>query len=149
MHPDEVRLAGFLDKTLPAEERAAVEAHISSCAECLKAIVSAHETVSGFRKNIKNKERRNFMNKMNPYLVLTVIFFTLSFFTPRFFIQSLVATLVFGIKWVTDSKSTKMLVMVYDAWKRGGDKEASRVLGSLEKENPGRITRSLLDGSKL
>lgn len=139
MHPNEVRLSGFLDRTLPAREREKVEAHISSCPECLKAIVAAHEAVTSFKKGKKKKERLDMLKKINPYLVLAVIFFALSFITPRFFLQSLVATLVFGIKWVADSKSTKMLVMIYDAWKRGGDKEASRVLGRLEKEGSGRI----------
>jgi hypothetical protein len=39
-----------------------------------------------------------------------------------------VATLLLGIKWIVDAKSTKMLVMIYEAWKHGGEKEASRVL---------------------
>ena len=79
------------------------------------------------------------MKKINPYLALAIVFFLFSFITPRFFIQSLVATLVFGIKWVADSRSAKMLVMIYDAWKNGGEKEASRILSSLGKDPKNRL----------
>jgi hypothetical protein len=149
MHPNEVKLAGFLDKTLPAEERAGIERHIASCPECLKALVSAHETVAQFKVNLRKKTRFDVLKKINPYLVLAVACFFLSFLTPKFFIQSLVATLLFGVKWVADSKSTKMLVMIYDAWKRGGDKEASNVLNYLEREKPGGLDRIFRGKSKI
>jgi hypothetical protein len=99
--------------------------------------VSAYDTLARFKKNRKINMRQ----KINPYLVLAILFFMLSFFIPRFFIQSLVATIIFGIKWVADSRSAKMLVMVYDAWKRGDEDETSRLLGSLEKNN--RLLRSV------
>ena len=133
MHPNANSLAGYLDKTISAEERRTVESHIASCGECLKAITAAHETISSFKNDKKkNSRRRRIIKKINPYLALAIAFFLFSFITPRFFIQSLVATLVFGIKWVADSRSTKMLVMIHDAWKRGDDKEASRILSALD-----------------
>jgi hypothetical protein len=54
-------------------------------------------------------------------------------------VQFLTATLLLGIKWVADAKSTKMLVMIYEAWKNGGEKEASRILSSLEKGPKNRL----------
>lgn len=136
MHPDTNKLAGYLDKTISADERKKVEAHLASCRECLAAVAAAHEALTNFRKDKKTKNRRpGFMKKINPYLTLAIIFFLFSFITPRFFIQSLVATLLFGIKWVADSRSTKMLVMIYDAWKRDGDKGVSRIMDTMERDN--------------
>ena len=135
MHPDANKIAGYLDKTISAKERRMVEAHTASCRECLNAMTAAHEAVTEFRKYRKdNKRKDRIMKKINPYLALAVLFFLFSFITPRFFIQSLVATLVFGIKWVADSRSTKMLVMIYDAWKRGDDKGVSHILGTMERD---------------
>jgi len=134
MHPDTNKLAGYLDRTISADERKRIESHLASCRECFHTMIAAHEAVTKFRKDEKTKNRRSrFMKKINPYLALAIVFFLFSFITPRFFIQSLVATLLFGIKWVADSRSTKMLVMIYDAWKRGGDKEVSRVLDTIER----------------
>lgn len=135
MHPDTNKMAGYLDKTISAKERRMVESHLASCSECLKAMAAAHETVSKFRKNKNNNHRKvKMMKKINPYLALAVIFFLCSFITPRFFIQSLVATLLFGMKWVADSRSARMLVMIHDAWKKDGDKGVSRILGTMDRD---------------
>jgi len=134
MHPDANKMAGYLDRTISAGERKAIELHVASCRECLKAMTAAHEAVAKFRKDKRNDHRKNRMiRKVSPYLALAIVFFLLSFITPRFFIQSLVATLVFGIKWVADSRSARMLVMIHDAWKRDGDKGVSRVLDTMER----------------
>ena len=134
MHPDANQIAGYLNKTISDDERKRIESHLSSCRECLKTIIAAYETVTRFRKTGKGNNRMyNIMKKINPYLALAIVFFLLSFITPKFFIQSLVATLVFGIKWVADSRSAKMLIMIYDAWKRNGDKGVSRVLSTMDR----------------
>jgi hypothetical protein len=106
---------------------------MAGCSDCLAKMVSAHESVELFRKNKNDKKGEvGFMKKMNIYLILAILAFALSFAIPRYFIQLLVATLLLGIKWIVDSKSTKMLVMIYEAWKRGGDKEAGQILKILE-----------------
>lgn len=130
VHPTEVELADFMDKSVSPLERQRLEKHLARCDECLNIIVSAYDSVRP-----RKKERKNFMKKINLYLLLAMISFTLSFVTPRYFIQLLVATLILGIKWVVDSKSAKMLVMIYEAWKKGGEKEASRILEKLESGN--------------
>lgn len=137
-HPSETELADFLSGALPAAEKKRVEEHIAVCAECLANIVSAHESVEEFNAG-KNKKKGDPMKKINIYLVLTVISFALSFIMPRYFIQFLVATLLFGIKWIVDAKSTKMLVMIYEAWKTGGEKEASRIMQTLETRDKRRF----------
>ena len=135
MHPNETTLAGFLDASIPKTERSRIEAHLSLCDECLTAAVSADEAVEKFQKDRRRKNRRNFLKMTNIYLAIAVISFAVSFAIPRFFIQSLVATLLFGMKWIADSRTTKTLVMIHDAWRRGEDKEVSRILSGLEKED--------------
>jgi hypothetical protein len=73
------------------------------------------------------------MKKINIYLVFAIMTFALSFLVPRYFAQFLVATLLLGVKWVADSKTTKMLVMIYEAWKDGREKDISRIFGPLEE----------------
>ena len=137
-HPPETALADFLSGAMPDVERKLLESHIASCAECLANIVSAHESVEGFRAK-RTGGKNNLMKKINIYLVLAIISFAFSFIAPRYFIQFLVATLLFGIKWIVDAKSTKMLVMIYEAWKNGGEKEASRVMQTLDLEKKKRF----------
>ncbi len=131
-HPTENDIAGYLARSLPAAGIRQVEEHIAGCDECLAAMVSAYESAGGpGNKSSLKKKFGKYMKKLNIYLILAVLSFALSFITPRHFIQMLVATLLLGAKWIVDAKSTKMLVMIYEAWKHGGEKEASQVLESI------------------
>jgi len=138
IHPTDIELTDYLGRSLSQGNRRRVENHIASCDECLAKIVSAHESVAGFNKKIKpRKGMGKFMKKINLYLLLTIISFALSFIFPRYFIQSLVATLLLGTKWIVDSKTTKMLITIYEAWKTGEKEkaQASR-LGQFSKKAP-------------
>lgn len=118
-HPDEAALAGFLAGRIPKNGRQRVEKHLSSCSRCLDRVVAAHEAVAAFNKTKPHKKVKDaIMKKINIYLLLAVISFSLSFITPRYFLQLLAVTLVFGIKWVADSRSTKMLISIREAYKR-------------------------------
>lgn len=140
IHPPETKLAAYISNSLPRREMTIMEAHIASCDECLEQAVAAYDAVASFEaeRPPKNKKKGAIMKKINPYLILAIAAFVLSFAAPRYFIQFLVATLVLGIKWVVDSKSARMLVMIYEAWKSGGEAEASKVFERLEA---GRKTR--------
>lgn len=133
-HPTEAELADYLSKHLSDDDKRKVEDHIATCSECLKRTVSAYESVKLFKK----REARA-MKKINIYLVLAVVSFILSFVFRQYFVQFLTATLLLGIKWIADAKSTKMLVMIYEAWKKGGDKETSRILSSLDRDLKNRL----------
>jgi hypothetical protein len=138
-HPTDNELADFLAKSLSGPEMAGVRAHISGCDHCLAAVAAAYESAGpAERKGPFKKWIGNIMKKMNLYLIMAAISFILSFLVGRYFIQLLVATLLLGIKWVVDSKTTKMLVMIYEAWKSGGEREASMVLRRMERRD--RIT---------
>ena len=128
-HPAEREIADYLDRKLDIETKSRIEGHIASCPCCLASMVSAYESVKEFEASKKRKG--SIMNKMNIYLILAVISFLLSFVIPRYFAQFLVAAAILSIKWISDAKSVKMLVMIYDAWKNGGEKEASRTISTL------------------
>ena len=128
-HPSDASLADYLNDLLSPENRKSVETHLVVCDECLNKIVSAYESVGSLNKNTSsNKRKAKPMGRINLYLILAIISFTLSFIIPRFFLQFLVATLLLGAKWVVDSKSTKMLVMIHEAWKNNGERGASEVI---------------------
>ena len=139
-HPADTELAGFLARSLSKNDRKRIEAHLSACDECLDSALTAYDSVSSFGKRYRKKGvNMRIFKKINIYLLLTAISFSLSFVMPRFFIQLLVATLLLGIKWVADSKSTRMLIMVYEAWKKDGERGASLVLETLEKHHDSRF----------
>ena len=139
-HPTELELADLLEHRLSQEERECLEDHVASCEDCLAKMVSAYESVREFEENgNERKGKANIMKKMNLYLILTVLSFSLSFALPRYFAQFLLATLLLGIKWISDAKSTRMLVMIYEAWKKGGEKEASRILELLNTDSKKRF----------
>ncbi len=133
-HPEEAELADYLSNALTGEGRRRVEDHIACCNDCLDNMVSAYGSVKKFKKG-----KPKVMKKINVYLILAVISFIFSFVFQRYFVQFLTATLLLGIKWIADAKSTKMLVMIYEAWKKGGEKEASRILSSLDKDPKNRL----------
>ena len=130
--PPEHVLNDYLTGNLGESDREEVEKHIADCPYCIYRIAEAYEVLNESRfKSIKEF----FMNariKLNLWLVGCIIMFLLSFLVQRYFLQFLVGAILLGAKWIIDSKNTKMLIMIYDAWKRGGRKEAARILESLD-----------------
>jgi hypothetical protein len=131
-HPGDMNIADYLGGAMKGKERDEMVRHLADCRICLEKAVAAHDSVEDFRKNMQPKKRKGFSVKnINIYLVLAIISFALSFAAPRYFLQFLVATLLLGIKWVVDSKTTRTLIMIQEAWRRGGEKEASQILETL------------------
>jgi len=140
VHLTETELSDYLGHLVTGKAKIRIEEHIASCPECLASIVSAYESVKMFKKERHNRKGKGkFMKNTNIYLILAALSFLLSFIIPRYFAQFLVATTLLGIKWISDSKSAKMLVMIYDAWKNGGEKEASRIISTLEPRRKARF----------
>ncbi len=133
-HPKESELADYLSNVLTGEARSRIEDHIACCDDCLNNVVSAHESVKIFKKR-----KAPLMKKINIYLILAATSFILSFLFREYFLQFLTATILLGAKWISDAKSTKMLVMIYEAWKKGQDKEVSHILSSLDKSPKNRL----------
>jgi hypothetical protein len=129
-HPQDEDLASLLAGSLAGRRKKTAETHLASCDECLGKTVIAYESVAEFRGKPPHR-KDGFMRRFNIYLVLAVTAFALSFIMPQYFLQMLVATLLLGLKWVVDSKTTKMLIMIHEAWKSGGGKEAGRIMDTL------------------
>ena len=79
------------------------------------------------------------MKRLNWYFLAMAITFTLSFVLPRYFLQLLVATIIFGAKWIIDARNARILVMIYEAWRKGGEKGASRILEGLKIDPKNRL----------
>ncbi len=146
--PDEHILNDYLTAALAESDREKIENHIADCPYCIYRIAEAYEVlnesrfnpstwlrVDGERSRTIKSIKEFFMNariKLNLWLVGCIIMFLLSFLVQRYFLQFLVGAILLGAKWIIDSKNTKMLIMIYDAWKRGGRKEAAHILESLD-----------------
>lgn len=74
--------------------------------------------------------------KKNRWLIASTIAFTLSFAFPPVFLQFLLAAGILGGKWIFDSENAKTLIMIYDAWKKGGEKEAGGLIKALKDRIP-------------
>ena len=126
-HPTERELSDYLDHVATGEAKKRVEEHVASCSECLTVMVSAYDSVKSFKKRKDDP-----MKKLSIYLILAILSFLLSFAVPQYFAQFLVAAALLGIKWISDAKTTRMLVMIYDAWKNGSKEDVSRVINTLD-----------------
>jgi len=123
-----LELNDYLSGVLSPEKKTEIENHLKDCNACLEKLVFAYQTVKEF--NETKKEGVNFMKsawKKNAWLFGAIIAFTLSFFVPRYFVQLLVATILMGVKWIFDTVTARILIMISDAWKKGGEKEATKI----------------------
>jgi len=93
--------------------------------------VFAYKTVEELKKKQKGAKAMNPSWAKNLWLIGSIMTFALSFFVPRYFVQLLVATILMAVKWIFDSVNARILIMIYDAWKNGGEKEASKILKTL------------------
>ncbi len=133
----EVELDDYLSGALLPEKRAGAERHLADCAVCLEKLAFAYQTVEEFEKTKKSLPRRRqgakpmkTDRKKNLWLFGAIIAFALSFFVSRYFVQLLVAAILMGIKWIFDSVNARILIMIYDAWKKGESDEAGKILGT-------------------
>ena len=127
----EVELNDYLGGVFSEAKKKETETHLSQCNACLEKFVFAYETVEEFNET-KSKGAKPMKSawKRNIWLVGAIIAFALSFFVPRYFIQLSVATLLLGAKWIFESVNARILIMIYEAWQKGGSEEASKILKS-------------------
>ena len=127
----DIELNDYLNNELSSENKERIEKHLKECNECLEKLVFAYNTVKEYDEpKLKGEKSMKKDWKKNIWLIGAIVAFILSFVVSRYFIQLLVATILMGMKWIFDSINARILIMIYDAWKKGGEKEASKVLNS-------------------
>ena len=125
-----VDLNDYLSGSLPEKKKSEVEDHLRDCGACLERVVFAYDTV----KEFNNKKGVKIMKpdwKKNLWLFGATLAFALSFFVPRYFVQLLVATILMALKWIFDSTNARILIMIYEAWKKGDGGETSTIFKTL------------------
>jgi len=141
--PDEAALSEFLGGKLKEGEARAIEEHVAACHLCLENVRAGYlgerlynekglpESQAGIIQKAKGIAKMNSKKKhiiANIWLAATVTAFLLSFTVPKYFAQFLVAALILGLKWVSESESVRTLIVAMEAKRRHEDKqeEASR-----------------------
>jgi len=114
-------LAGCLTETVKEH----VEKHLCVCSDCRRLVVETYETVSQDRVRQKWKVMARRVKSIG-WLIGACIFFVLSFLFPKYFAQFLVACFIMGAKWIVDSKATRLLITIHEAWKRGDKSESDK-----------------------
>ncbi|MDP8299837.1 MAG: zf-HC2 domain-containing protein [Candidatus Tantalella remota] len=119
-------LSEYIGGVLSSKERDSVEEHLSRCSRCRKMVSDVHTVL---KKSSAGKIRAKLRGwlKRNFWLIGSFLAFVFSFFLSGYFFQLLTAAALMGAKWVFDSRTSKTLIMVYEAWKKG-DKEGTEEL---------------------
>ena len=122
--PFEIVLNDYLAGKMSIGRRVVLEKHFVNCGFCLEQLDLAQKALKrkGGRKNMKEK-LQHFSKKWGWFSGMAVSF-GISFLFRRYFLQFLVLTVIFGVKWVFEAGSTKTLIMVYDAWRKRDKEDA-------------------------
>jgi len=124
--PSEKILAEYITGLLAPGDAANAEEHLAACPGCRRLIAETHDiTKRSIMKRSKNMTLRWFAG--NRWVIASSVMFLFSFIFSRYFLQFLAAALVMGAKWIIDSRTTKMLVMIHEAWKRGDRNGTDRI----------------------
>lgn len=131
----------YLKGALTKEVRRGVESHIADCYHCLDLVATVHD---GMKTRPRYRIHPIQLNKGHIVMLLAITSFILSFIFKRYFLQFLVVTILFGLKWVIDTKSTRMLVTIHEAFKKGQSApQDRRDTPTRKRENNGRIEKYL------
>ena len=135
----ELTLHHYLEKKSDPRERERVEKHLLLCYDCLQTIAEVSKAKTMFEKgklkswSLPKEKKLSPRRKRRGWLVATFIAFACSFFFHRYFIQFSVATLLLGIKWIVETRTTKTLIAIQEAYKRGDRQTAADLLEKLGK----------------
>ena len=131
--PDEAALAAYLGGSMTAWERERVEEHAAGCVLCLENIRAGYLGEKMFTEGSLPAPKKGLTDKAkgianmntgkkkiitNLWLAATVAAFLLSFTVPKYFAQFLVAALILGLKWVSESEGIRTLIVSMDAKRR-------------------------------
>ncbi|MBI1976663.1 MAG: hypothetical protein HYS56_04055 [Candidatus Omnitrophica bacterium] len=140
----------FLEKKSGAAEREKVEKHLLECYDCLQWMAEISKAKTAFERGaLKSSSGQQWAEKIKKelppqrvlsvkhrtwgWLMAAIVSFGCSFFFRRYFVQFSAAALFFGIKWIVETRTTKVLIAVQDAWRRGDRQTAEELLEKLGK----------------
>ena len=127
--PSEELLSRYFIGSLAGDDKTIIERHLVGCPHCRQLLIETCEIMSS---RLVYKRVKMWLNSIvkNRWLIGAVTALALSFFVPVYFFQFLTVCFLAGAKWIIDARTTKMMIMIHEAWKRGGkaelDKELSR-----------------------
>ncbi|OGX41543.1 MAG: hypothetical protein A3F87_03930 [Omnitrophica WOR_2 bacterium RIFCSPLOWO2_12_FULL_51_24] len=136
--PDEAALAAFLGGKLKEAASRSIEEHVAGCPLCLenvragylgerlyneKDLPGSNTEIIRKAKGIAKMDSRKKRIQTGLWLAATIAAFTLSFTVPKYFAQFLVAALILGFKWVSESENVRTLIVAMDAKRRHENKE--------------------------
>lgn len=136
--PDEATLSAYLNGALGEKEAQAIEGHIAGCHFCLENLRAAYlgdrldregnlsdspQRLIDKAKGIAKLSTKDKRLKRNLWLFGTILAFIFSFIFPRYFVQFLVAALILGLKWVSESEGVRMLIMALDSRHHSREKD--------------------------
>lgn len=124
--PAELKLAKYLEGSLPSNMLQDIEKHLADCTYCLNLLVVTKNVLKAEAQAKPSGLRRL---KTQKWLILTGISFALSFVMRRFFLQFLFLSLILGIKWALGSEGSSNLVMIFRSLSHRGaeDKEERKI----------------------
>jgi len=125
--PSEEILSEYLCGALSGEAKDELERHLASCADCRRLLAEAHDVVKR-PVLLRALSRAAGSMRRNLWLAGAACSFLLSFIYPRYFLQFLVACLIMGGKWIMDSRTSRILIMVQEAWKSGDRDKAEDLI---------------------
>lgn len=132
--PSETVLAEYLSGLLSEEDRSDIEAHLAECGTCRTLLLEAHKVIKGPDPWHLKRLLGHHLRK-NVWIIAAVLFFAFSFIFRAYFFQFLALTVIFAAKWIMDSRNTKLLITIHEAWKRGDKQKADNILSKFDPEN--------------
>ena len=131
--PSEETLAEYISGLLKEEERSAVEEHLTKCKSCRKLAMEAHAIISTPDAGRIKRKIAGYLRK-NVWIITSGLFLLCSFIFRRYFLQFLALTVISALKWIIDSRNTRMLIMIHEAWKHGDKEKTNRILSKFDSE---------------
>jgi len=132
--PSEKILSEYLGNALSVKDSAKTEEHLAGCTECRKLLAETHDILSRPDPGETIRAVFRWIGK-NRWFFGAFISLIFSFLLRKYFLQFLAACLLMGGKWIIDSKTTRMLIMIHEAWKHGDKDKAGGLFKQFDHKN--------------
>jgi len=151
--PPELELHDYLEGRLSRQRENLLLEHIADCPHCLSLL----EIAQGLRARTDERPRPEMImrakhtaqKRPNPpatdkegragrtilnykWQLFAGLSFILSFIFTRYFLQFLVLAVIFSLKWLLNTGSTRTLIMIYEAWHKKDKGTARRIIQDFE-----------------